>query len=418
MSAPPAPAPGAGDKSAPAPQTAACAPPDRAAQWEQDLRDVLAGLEACEQQMRQARRAACRADSEAFSGKCGAVLESIAALQLFASKFLLEQPPEGACAGARHARVLAGAEWFRDLAQTIRAARDVLSRSQDQLASSAARKQADDIRRTTVADPAAAQEAEAGGEAAAGEEAAAGAAAAAAEATASPRGDLPALLTDALNPGGGPRQEDLLAILQRRHAIALDLRQAELATATSLRACAAGAGEWACAASGELKRAMCAQDDAMMRVATHAATQLEAQGVGAMEHVDKLLRGEEEGGVRATLAWLTRAKVAYDEAYAIKAFPTQLAPKLPPLDLPKVPVRAAGCGLRAAGFALPASRCRLRACTGRRAASCVQAGPDKCAGAAVHAVMDCACGGGSSGRRVTQAPQRPTWWRWRSAWAP
>jgi len=306
--------------------------------------------------MRQARRAACRADSEAFSGKCGAVLESIAALQLFASKFLLEQPPEGACAGARHARVLAGAEWFRDLAQTIRAARDVLSRSQDQLASSAARKQADDIRRTTVADPAAAQEAEAGGEAAAGEEAAAGAAAAAAEATASPRGDLPALLTDALNPGGGPRQEDLLAILQRRHAIALDLRQAELATATSLRACAAGAGEWACAASGELKRAMCAQDDAMMRVATHAATQLEAQGVGAMEHVDKLLRGEEEGGVRATLAWLTRAKVAYDEAYAIKAFPTQLAPKLPPLDLPKVPVRAAGCGLRAAGFALPASR--------------------------------------------------------------
>ena len=30
---------------------------------------------------------------------------------------------------------------------------------------------------------------------------------------------------------------------------------------------------------------MCAQDDAVVRVATHAVTQLEAQGLGAMEHV-------------------------------------------------------------------------------------------------------------------------------------
>ncbi|MFN9903802.1 MAG: hypothetical protein ACK55Z_34500, partial [bacterium] len=31
---------------------------------------------------------------------------------------------------------------------------------------------------------------------------------------------------------------------------------------------------------------------------------------------------------------------AYDEVYAIKAFPTQLGPELPPPDLPKVSVRA------------------------------------------------------------------------------
>jgi hypothetical protein len=255
--------------------------PDREARPEQDLRDVLAGLAMCEQQMRQMRKA-CRANSEMLSGKCSAVLESIAALQLVASKFLHEQPPENACvgwSGTRHAHVLAGAEWFRDMAQTMSAVRDVMSRSQAQLVDTAARKQADDIRRTTVADPAAAPEAAAGeaaageaaageaaaGEAAAGEaaagEAAAGevaAAAAAAAASAWSSGDdVLATPTDrhTVISSEGPRQGDLLAIVQRMHAMALDLSEVERASATSLRACAIGAAEWACAASDELRYA-------------------------------------------------------------------------------------------------------------------------------------------------------------------
>jgi len=237
--------------------------PDREARpTEQDLRDVLAGLAMCEQQMRQMRkacRAECRADSEMLSGKCSAVLESIAMLQLVASKFLHEQPPEKACAGwsgTRHAHVLAGAEWFRDIAQTMSAVRDVISRSQAQLVDTAARKQADDIRRTTVADPPAAPEA-AAGEAAAGE-AAAGEAAAGEAAAAWPSGDdVLATPRDrhTVISLEGPRQGDLLAIVQRMHAMALDLSEVERASATSLRACAIGAAEWACAASDELRYA-------------------------------------------------------------------------------------------------------------------------------------------------------------------
>jgi hypothetical protein len=44
--------------------------------------------------------------------------------------------------------------------------------------------------------------------------------------------------------------------------------------------------------------------------------------------------------VRETLTWLMRAKAAYDGVYAIKPFPTQLAPRLAPFDPPKE--RAAG----------------------------------------------------------------------------
>ena len=224
---------------------------DRDARWEQDLRDVLAGLAMCEQRMSQTRKA-CRADSEALRGKCSAVLESIAALQLVASKFLHE---ENACvgwSGTRHAHVLAGAEWFRDMAQTMSAVRDVMSRSQAQLVDTAARKQADDIRRTTVAWPS-------------GD-----------DGLATPRdrhavipseepcqGDLSishhhlSSVTSSVTsiPSEEPRQGDLLAIVQRMHAMALDLSEVERASATSLRACAIGAAEWACAASDELRYA-------------------------------------------------------------------------------------------------------------------------------------------------------------------
>jgi hypothetical protein len=34
---------------------------------------------------------------------------------------------------------------------------------------------------------------------------------------------------------------------------------------------------------------MCEQDDAVVRVATHVVTQLEAQGLSAMEHVDRYI---------------------------------------------------------------------------------------------------------------------------------
>ena len=236
---------------------------DIEARREQDLRDVLAGLAMCEQQMRQIRKA-CRADSEMLSGKCSEVLECIAVLQLVASKFLHEQPPENACvgwSGMRHTHVLAGAEWFRDMAQTMSAVRDVMSRSQAQLVDTAARKQADDIRRTTVADPAAGEAAAgeaAAGEAVAGEAVAAAAAAAAASASAWPSGDdLLATPRDrhSVISSEGPRQGDLLAIVQRMHAMALDLSEVERASATLLRVCAIGAAEWACASSDELRYA-------------------------------------------------------------------------------------------------------------------------------------------------------------------
>ncbi len=133
-----------------------------------------------------------------------------------------------------------------------------------------------------------------------------------------------------------PDAHDLLAKVQLVRRMAVEQEKLQIAGTQLLHSRVSEAGACCIEASEELKTHMAAQDDAVMRVVKYAAMQLEAQGDDAMEMVDRLLRGEEEGGVRETLAWLTSAKAAYDEAYAIKAFPTQIAPELPPLDLPQV----------------------------------------------------------------------------------
>jgi hypothetical protein len=139
----------------------------------------------------------------------------------------------------------------------------------------------------------------------------------------------------------GAESPDLLAKAQQMRRMAVELDKLQIADRHLLRSRVSEAGAWCSEASEELMKHMAAQDDAVIRVVTHAATQLEALGDDEMELVDELLRGEEEGSVREMLARLTSAKAAYDEAYAIKAFSTQLAPALPPLDLQQVsPLRA------------------------------------------------------------------------------
>ncbi len=137
-----------------------------------------------------------------------------------------------------------------------------------------------------------------------------------------------------------PSPHYLLAVTKQVRRLVVEQEELERAEKHLLRVRASEAGTWARAASEELKTHMKSQDDAVIRIAETAATHFEARGIDALEHVDRLLRGEEEGDARATLSWLVRAKEAYDEVYAIKAFPTQLGPELPPPDLPKVSVRA------------------------------------------------------------------------------
>ena len=131
----------------------------------------------------------------------------------------------------------------------------------------------------------------------------------------------------------------LLAVTKQVRRLAVEQEKLERAEKHLLRLRASEAGTWARAASEELKTHMKSQDDAVIRIAATAVTHIEARGIDALAHVDRLLRGEEEGDAKAILSWLVSAKEAYDEVYAIKAFPTQLGPELPPYVLPKVFVR-------------------------------------------------------------------------------
>ena len=153
-------------------------------------------------------------------------------------------------------------------------------------------------------------------------------------------GDAPPASEAAAGAETAPSPHYLLAVTKQVRRLVVEQEELERAEKHLLRVRASEAGTWARAASEELKTHMKSQDDAVIRIAETAATHFEARGIDALEHVDRLLRGEEEGDARATLSWLVRAKEAYDEVYAIKAFPTQLGPELPPPDLPKVSVRA------------------------------------------------------------------------------
>jgi uncharacterized lipoprotein NlpE involved in copper resistance len=136
-----------------------------------------------------------------------------------------------------------------------------------------------------------------------------------------------------------PSPHYLLAVTKQVRRLAVEQEKLERAEKHLLRVRASEAGTWARAASKELKTHMKSQDEAVIRIAATAVAHIEARGIDALAHVNRLLRGKEEGDARAILSWLVSAKEAYDEVYAIKAFPTQLGPELPPPDLPKVSVR-------------------------------------------------------------------------------
>jgi hypothetical protein len=172
-------------------------------------------------------------------------------------------------------------------------------------------------------------------------------AAAAAEAAQSSRkdawevklGDAPPASEAAAGAETAPSPHYLLAVTKQVRRLAIEQEKLERAEKHLLRVRASEAGTWARAASEELKTHMKSQDEAVIRIAATAVAHIEARGIDALAHVDRLLRGEEKGDARAMLSWLVSAKEAYDEVYAIKAFPTQLGPELPPPDLPKVSVR-------------------------------------------------------------------------------
>ena len=81
----------------------------------------------------------------------------------------------------------------------------------------------------------------------------------------------------------GAESPDLLAKAQQMRRMAVELDKLQIADRHLLRSRVSEAGAWCSEASEELMKHMAAQDDAVIRVVTHAATQLEALGDDEME---------------------------------------------------------------------------------------------------------------------------------------
>jgi len=254
-----------------------------------ELGEVLAVLSQCEKQMRKVR-SSCYTDSEAFSSKCGATLESITALVCRASEF---HPRHGAKRESQDG-VFADAEWFQDVASAISIASDLVSHSKAGLSEikSRAHATAEQMRWE---------------DAAAGE-----------------------------MQGEKGTEHDLLATMHSISMLGQSTDAFERAAEHPLRSCANEAGDWACASSAKLQSVLSAQDDALVQVAEHAAQCIERHGNSAMLQGDKLLQEGGEDRLSEALTCFLQAKSAYDEVYGIKVFAAQNSPELPFPDLANV----------------------------------------------------------------------------------
>jgi len=263
----------------------------RPSERDDQLRDLLALLKESEQQMRRIR-GDCHADTEAFSSKCGSVLQDISKLLDLASgcppKCMLGIPHDSASVPAWPKR-FADMEWFREVATAIDVARDTISKCKAELTEFKMRADNETEKQEVPA---------AGGKEGAG-------------------------------------RVDLLAAVQQTGCAGRHAARFQQASDVLLDP-ANEAGSWACAAFRKLMQDMCAHDDALVRMRQHAAKQFETHGNAAIAHGDKLLQEGGERGVSEALAWFVQAKAAYDEVQGMKPFSGQRAPAVPCPDFAAV----------------------------------------------------------------------------------
>ena len=249
---------------------------------------AITALIESEQQMR-ALRWACHGDSEALSTKCGAVLEAISALLLHSSSDV--QKP--GC--ARSKELLADDRFFRDVSGAINDASGLIARMKAELAELASSEP--DLTHMLFAADAPAE-----------------------------AGNMP---EQHAVTGSKDLMEKVKQIVSLRKAAA----DFECASEESLRNCANKAGDRSCIESNTLLHMLCAQDDALVKVAEHAARQIEAHGDLAIERGDKSLRESGVDGLGEALACFVNAKAAFDEVHGIKVFSGQRPPHLPCPDV-------------------------------------------------------------------------------------
>ena len=263
-----------------------------------DLREAdrkqtsITALIESEQQMR-ALRWACHGDSEALCTKCGAVLEAISALLLHSSSDV--QKP--GC--ARSKELLADDGFFRDVSGAINDASGLIARMKAELAELASSES--DLTHMLFAADAPAE-----------------------------AGNMP---EQHAVTGSKDLMEKLKQIVSLRKAAA----DFECASEESLRNCANKAGDRSCIESNTLLHMLCAQDDALVKVAEHAARHIEAHGDLAIERGDKSLRESGVDGLGEALACFVNAKAAFDEVHGIKVFSGQRPPHLPCPDVSEPP---------------------------------------------------------------------------------